>query len=113
MAPRSIGLLLNGKAKVRLPTTMPAVEQALGWPPGRARLILEGDEDGGTPEEASGGEVPPEFTGRQFTRSSWTQLREAGVPEEKARHVVGLIKTFLDDQEGGSEGEARRRRSPG
>jgi transcriptional regulator with XRE-family HTH domain len=39
---RTVTRLLSAERGARLPRTLPAIEQALGWPPGTARRILEG-----------------------------------------------------------------------
>ena len=40
---KTISLLLNAHPRSRLPRSIPRVEAALGWAPGSARAVLEGD----------------------------------------------------------------------
>ncbi len=44
VSPRTVGDLLRGVERKWIPTTMPAIERAVGWSPGSARRILDGGE---------------------------------------------------------------------
>lgn len=38
----TISAIVNGRARGRIPRSMPAIEQALGWPVGSTRILLDG-----------------------------------------------------------------------
>ncbi len=44
VSPRTVGDLLRGVERKWSPRTMPAIERAVGWPPGSTRRILDGGE---------------------------------------------------------------------
>jgi hypothetical protein len=43
----SVRSLESGRAYTRMPVVVPAVERALGWPPGTMRRLVEGEEPDG------------------------------------------------------------------
>lgn len=47
MGEKTVNDLLSGRERRRIPNTVPKVEQALGWQPGRIRALLEEGGNGG------------------------------------------------------------------
>lgn len=59
----------------RIPDSMPAIEVALGWPPGRAEQIVYG-----TPQTA---EVPPHDVPAEYTRAFLDELHLSGIIDDR------------------------------
>lgn len=64
--------LEGGKPYPRLPNRTPAIERALGWPPGTARKIIEGEIDK-APIQA----IPAPYRSSEYTEASGDAARAA------------------------------------
>ena len=75
---KTISLLLNAHPRSRLPRSIPRVEAALGWAPGSARAVLEGDEPTSV-EVPTSTHTPVTKTSARAAVEFWRAARQAQV----------------------------------
>lgn len=91
VSPRTVGDLLRGVERKWIPTTMPAIERAVGWSPGTARRILDGAEP--DPPEPDADVLAREFM------QAWERLPRPA----RARLLARLAIAQADDQHADAE----------
>jgi transcriptional regulator with XRE-family HTH domain len=86
---KTVNTLLSGRERPRLPRTMPAVEVALGWRPGTARRIVDG-------EDPLGAEGDGRITHNDLVDMAIQQLRK--VPARDRLRLLSRLISEVDDE---------------